>query len=386
MPFEFATASRILFGAGVSDKAADLILEHGQHPMLVAGKTPARIDFLTRQFAARGVDTVYLGISSEPTVDDIIGAVARAQDAACDVIIGVGGGSAMDAAKAIAALLTNEGDPMDYLEVVGLGRPLQKRPVPCIAIPTTAGSGAEVTRNAVLTAPKDRVKVSLRHAWMLPLAAIVDPLLTHALPPEVTASTGLDAFTQLIEAFVSKQANPLTDALCRDGIQRASGALRTVYTDGTCAPAREDMALASLFGGLALANAKLGAVHGFAGVLGGLFPAPHGAVCARLLPLVLEANVHALQDREPQSPLLARHTKVARLITGESNAKAEDGIAWVTALCKDLRIPSLSSYGLESHHFEDVAEKSLRSSSMRGNPIELTNGELIHILEQACND
>lgn len=211
------------------------------------------------------------------------------------MVIGLGGGSVLDAGKAIAALVTNLGNVFDYLEVIGKGQPLVNAPLPFIAIPTTAGTGTEVTRNAVLGSPAHGVKVSLRSPMMLPSLAIVDPELTYGLPPEITASSGLDALTQLIEPFVSVKANPMTDAICREGIRHAAKSLRTVYHNGADASAREGMSLASLFGGLALANAALGAVHGFAGPLGGMLNAPHGAICAKLLPLVMEVNIKVLR-------------------------------------------------------------------------------------------
>lgn len=193
--------------------------------------------------------------------------------------------------------MANGGDPLDYAEVIGHGRPLERRSLPLIAIPTTAGTGAEVTRNAVIGSPEHRVKVSLRSPLMLPEVAIVDPELTRDLPPALTASTGLDALTQLIEPLVSCRTNPLTDALCRSGIQRAARSLRRAVEHGEDLVAREDMSLASLFSGLALANAALGAVHGLTGPLGGMFEASHGALCASLLPAVMEANVRALRHR-----------------------------------------------------------------------------------------
>ena len=232
------------------------------------------------------------------------------------MVIGLGGGSAIDTGKAIAALLTNPGDPLDYLEVIGRGQALQQTPLPYIAIPTTAGTGSEVTRNAVLASHEHHVKVSLRSPLMLPRVAIVDPELTYSLPPAITASTGLDALTQLIEPYTCNSPNPMIDAICREGMQRAARSLKRAYQNGSDAAAREDMSIAALFGGMALANAKLGAVHGFAGPLGGLFPAPHGMICARLLPFVVEANVRALQMREPDSPVLKRYDEVAQLLTG----------------------------------------------------------------------
>ena len=252
-----------------------------------------------------------------------------------------------------------------------------------IAIPTTAGTGSEVTRNAVLGSLEHKVKASLRAASMLPTVALVDPELTYTVPPDVTASTGLDAFTQCLEPFVSSRANPLTDSLCREGMQRAARSLRRAYENGEDAAAREDMAVASLFGGLALANAGLGAVHGFAGPIGGMFPAPHGAICARLLPWVMEANVRALQQRSPLAPALARYDEIGRLLTGNPAATATDGVAWVQALAELLRVPPLSRFGVTPADFPEIVAKSQQASSMKANPIALTDAELTGILWQA---
>jgi alcohol dehydrogenase class IV len=299
------------------------------------------------------------------------------------MVIGIGGGSVLDAAKAISALLTNGGEPLEYLEVIGRGRPISRPAAPFVAIPTTAGPGAEVTRNAVLASPEHRVKVSLRSPHMLPSLALVDPELTYSLPPAVTASTGLDALSQLMEPFVSIHANPLTDALCRAGMARVARSLRRAYETPGDAAAREDMALASLFGGLALANAKLGAVHGFAGPLGGMFPIPHGVICARLLSHVMEANLQALQSRLPDAPALARYDEVGRILTGQESASAADGVAWVQALCSDLEVPPLAQFGLAEADFATIVEKSRDASSMKGNPIPLTEVELTRILRAA---
>jgi alcohol dehydrogenase class IV len=252
-----------------------------------------------------------------------------------------------------------------------------------MAIPTTAGTGAEVTRNAVLDSPRHRVKVSMRSRSMLPAVALVDPELTYSMPPAVTAVTGLDAFTQLLEAYVSQQANPMTDGICREGLERAARSLKKAYLDGSDASARQDMCLASLFGGLALANAKLGAVHGFAGPLGGMYEAPHGAVCAGLLPYVMEANVAALQSRAPESPALERYDEVARIITGTPSARAADGITWVYELCRQMQVPPLAVYGIKASQFPEVVKQSQKASSMKGNPIVLTTEELLAILRRA---
>jgi len=292
----------------------------------------------------------------------------------------MGGGSVIDAGKAIAALLTNPGELMDYLEVVGKGNPIQNPAAPFIAVPTTAGTGAEVTRNAVLGVPGRHVKVSLRSPLLLPRLAVVDPELTLGLPPAVTARTGLDALTQLIEAFVSIRANPVTDGFCVRGIPLAARSLRRAFQEGTNPEARRDMSLAALFGGLALANAGLGVVHGFAAPLGGKFPAPHGAICAAILPYGMEINLRALRARAPQNEALRRYQEVARLLTGRADATAEDGIAWTRAICQDLEIPPLKAYGIGEQDVAALIPEAAKASSMKGNPLALTPEELLEVL------
>jgi alcohol dehydrogenase class IV len=299
------------------------------------------------------------------------------------MVIGLGGGSVIDTGKAIAALVTNPGDVLDYLEVIGKGHPLINSPLPYIAIPTTAGTGSEVTRNAVIEAPEQNVKVSLRSPLMLPRLALVDPELTYDLPPAITASSGLDALTQLIEPFVSIKANPMTDAICREGMYHAARSLQRAYQDGGDNEARQSMSLASLFGGMALANATLGAVHGFAGPLGGMLHAPHGKVCARLLPLVMQANIAALESRQPEHPALSRYAELARILTGEATATALDGVIWTGELVERLGIPGLSDFGLRTTQFPEALEKTMKASSFKGNPIALNENELREILEKA---
>ncbi len=288
----------------------------------------------------------------------------------------------LDTGKAIAAMLTNPGELENYLEVIGPGNPLVIKAAPHIAIPTTAGTGAEVTRNAVLGSPAHHVKVSLRSPLMLPRLAVIDPELTYGLSPAVTATSGLDALTQLIEPYTCNSPNSLVDALCVEGIRRVARSLRRAYHNGQDAAAREDMSLAALFSGLALANARLGAVHGLAGPLGGLFPTPHGAICARLLPIVVETNVQALQSRAPDSPILARYDEIARLLTGSPDAVAADGVAWLDALCADLAIPPLGAYGLQPADIPIVVAQAKKANSMKGNPIALTEEEMTRVLEQ----
>lgn len=383
MQFEFATATRIIFGSGKVHETITAAAGLGSRLLVVTGSNPARIHPLLEEMRERNLEITLFPIQGEPTIPRILDGIQMAQDAGSEVVIGCGGGSVLDAAKSIAALLTNPGDPLDYLEVVGKGQPLSQPCAPCICIPTTAGTGCEVTRNSVLISPEHKVKVSLRSPRMLPLLAAVDPDLTHSLPPSITASTGMDALTQLIEPLVSLQANPMSDAICREGIRRSALWLRPAYEDGSNAEARENMALAGLFGGLALANAGLGAVHGLAAPLGGLLPIPHGVVCARLLPQVAAANLKALRSRAPNSPALARYEEISSLLIGKSFAHAEEGIEWLFQLCSDLSIPRLSSFGLTEKDFPDIAEKALKSSSMRGNPVLLVADELLEILQAA---
>lgn len=383
-PFDVAAPGRIRFGDGVVQELPELAARYGRAVLLVTGASPERHAGVRAALEARGLTLVPFQVASEPTTDDAEQGVRLAREAGVDVVIGLGGGSALDCGKAIAALLTHGGVALDYLEGIGGGRPLTQPSAPYLAVPTTAGTGAEATKNAVLASSEHGVKVSLRGDFMLPRVALVDPELTHSVPPEVTASTGMDALTQVLEPFVSNASNPFTDALARDGMARAARSLRRAYDDGRDAEARRDMALTSLFGGLALANAKLGAVHGFAGPIGGAFPSPHGAVCARLLPFVIDANVRALRQRAPSSPVLARYDEVARILTGRADAVAEDAVAWTLALSEALRIPKLRTYGVTEASLEELSDKSGRASSMKGNPIVLTPDERIAILALAA--
>jgi alcohol dehydrogenase class IV len=383
MRFEFATAGRILFGEGMLSEAGTLAAGLGTRALVVTGRSPERAAPLLARLDEAGVAHETFTVAHEPTVQLALDGVHRARDLGCDLVIGFGGGSALDTAKAIAALLTNPGDPYDYLEVIGRGAALTRPAAPTIAIPTTAGTGTEVTRNAVLASPEHRVKVSLRSPLMLPTVALIDPELTYSLPPHVTAYTGLDALTQVIEPFVSSAANPLTDAICREGMRRAGRSLRRAYRQGDDAEARADMAFAALCGGLALANARLGAVHGFAGPFGGMFDAPHGAVCAALLPHVMAANVAALRARAPEHPALRRYDEVAQWLTGDAGATADQGVAWVRDLVTELGVPGLATYGLDETAFAMLIPAAQRSSSMKGNPIALTDDELRAILQQA---
>jgi alcohol dehydrogenase class IV len=383
MRFEFASATRIVFGAGAVNGAGAIAGNFGRRALVVTGRDPRRAERILASLQIAGVSAVTFPVAGEPELATVQQGTVLARSEGCELVIGFGGGSAIDAAKAIAAMLTNGGDLLDYVEIIGRGQPLTKPSAPFIAIPTTAGTGSEVTRNAVLASPEHKVKVSLRSPLMLARVAVVDPELTYDLPPALTASTGMDALTQLIEPFVCNRANPMTDGLCVEGLRRAARSLRIAFSNGKDKDAREDMAVASLFGGLALSNAGLGAVHGFAGPIGGSFPAPHGAICAALLPHVMAIDLRALRQRDPNGAALYRYEEAARWLAGDMKARADDGLKWVRALVLDLKVPRLAGFGIQREHFPDLVAKAANASSMKANPIVLTPEELTEVLNLA---
>ncbi|RKG81087.1 iron-containing alcohol dehydrogenase [Corallococcus terminator] len=382
--FEFATATRVLFGPGRLAEVPDLVRAlGGQKVLLVTGTHPARAEPVRAALERLGITSTSFRVAGEPTVDTAREGTAVAVEARCDAVVALGGGSALDAGKAIAALAANGGDPLDYLEVIGRGQALTKPPLPFVAIPTTAGTGSEVTRNAVLGSKEAGVKASLRSPLMLPRVALVDPDLLEHAPADVLAAGGLDALSQLIEPFVSIRAQPLTDALAREGMQRSARSLRRAVLHGPGPTEREDLAIASLFGGLCLANSGLGAVHGFAAPLGGMLGAAHGALCAALLGATLEVNLDALRARAPEHPALPRFRELAVLLTGQPEARAEDGIAWVKDLVQALRIRGLRSMGLGDADVAGLVSKARAASSMKGNPLPLTDAELTTLVERS---
>jgi alcohol dehydrogenase class IV len=378
--FEFATAGRILAGAGRAAELPGVVAGLGSRVLVCTGADPARHAGL---LAGLGLPAVVFAVAAEPTVDLARAGAAAAREHGADVVAAVGGGSVIDLGKAVAMLLGNGGDPLDYLEVIGSGRRITQPAAPCVAVPTTAGTGAEVTANAVLASPAHGLKASLRSPLMIPRVALVDPGLTVSCPPRVTAASGLDALTQCLEPFVSVRANPLTDGLAREGLRRAAAGLRAAYADGSDLAARSDMAMCSLLGGIALANAKLGAVHGLAGVIGGTADVPHGMACAALLAPVIEANVRALRSGPAGHPALDRYTEAARLLTGKPAASIGDGLAWIRETVSQLAVPGLAAFGIGPQHAGDIAAKAADSSSMQGNPVALSHSDLIAAVRQA---
>jgi alcohol dehydrogenase class IV len=378
--FGFATAGRIIFGAGRAAELPEVLAGLGSRVLVCTGADPDRQAGL---LGGLGLPTAVFPVPGEPTVDVARAAAERAREHGADVVAAIGGGSVIDTAKAVAMLLGNGGDPLDYLEVVGSGQKITRPALPCVAVPTTAGTGAEVTANAVLAAPEHRVKASLRSQLMIPRVALVDPGLTVSCPPAVTAASGLDALTQCLEPLVSAQANPVTDGLAAEGLRRAGAGLRAAYADGADIGARANMAICSLLGGMALANAKLGAVHGLAGVIGGTAAVPHGLACAALLVPVIEANVAALRAGAPGHRALDRYARAARLLTGQASASVEDGVAWIRQTLALLEVPGLAAFGVRPGQADDIVVQAAKSSSMQGNPVVLGTGALRAALLEA---
>ena len=381
--FDLAVPSDVRFGAGrVSEVPAALVALGAHRALVVTGRTTARADPIREALTEAGIVSVVFGVATEPSVDLLRQVVTATADSGCDAVLGFGGGSALDVAKAASVLATSGSDPMDHLEVIGAGRPIERPGLPCVAVPTTAGTGSEVTRNAVLSG--SGVKASLRSPLMLPRVAVVDPELLVDLPQAVIAASGMDALSQLIEPLLSSRANPFSDALARDGIRRSARSLRRAVQEGMTDPGvRDDLALASLFGGLCLANSGLGAVHGLAAAAGARLSAPHGAVCAAVLATTLDVNARALRDRAPDHPALPRIAEVAAALTGRADAGAEDAIEWLQELTSALSIPGLAGYGLEPAGIPDLVADAQKASSMRANPIPLSAAEVTEIVTRS---
>lgn len=380
---DLAVPADVRFGAGRVSEVQDVLTMLGASRVLVVtGRTTSRADTVRSALTEAGISSTAFGVAAEPSIEQVRAALALVADAGCDAVMGFGGGSALDVAKAAAVLAISRTDPLEHLEVVGAGRPITRPGIPCVAVPTTAGTGSEVTRNSVLSS--GGVKASLRSPLMLPKLAVVDPDLLVGVPGQTIAASGMDALSQLIEPLLSRRANPFTDALARDGIRRSARSLHRAYEDGMeDAGVREDLALASLFGGLCLANSGLGAVHGLAAAAGARLSAPHGAVCAAVLAATVQVNLWALRERVPDHPALSRLAEVATLLTGQAGASPEDAIVWLQELTATLSIPGLASYGLDQAEIAPVATAAQRASSMRGNPIELSDDEVSEIVTRS---
>ena len=381
--FDLAVPADVRFGAGrISEVPQALAALGTSHVLVVTGRTTSRADSVRSALTELGISSVVFAVETEPSIDLVRTAVAQLTEAGSNAVLGFGGGSALDVAKAVAVLATAGTDPLDHLEVIGAGRPISRPGLPCVAVPTTAGTGSEVTRNSVLSG--GGVKASLRSPLMLPKVAVVDPDLLIGLRAPTIAASGMDALSQLIEPLLSQRANPFSDALARDGIRRSARSLRRAYEEDMAdAGVREDLALASLFGGLCLANSGLGAVHGLAAAAGARLSAPHGAVCAAVLAAAVEVNLSAMRDRASGHPAVLRMGEVATLLTGRPDADPEDAIGWLQELTAALSIPGLARYGLDEAEIPVVVAAAQKASSMRANPIELTDAEVREIVTRS---
>ena len=381
--FDLAVPVDIRFGAGRVSEVPEVFARLGASRVLVVtGRTTSRADTLRSELRETGISSIVFGVATEPSIERVRAAVSLVAESGCDAVLGFGGGSALDVAKAVAVLALSGTDPTDHLEVIGAGHPIERPGLPCVAVPTTAGTGSEVTRNSVLSG--GGVKASLRSPLILPKVALVDPELLVGVPKPTIAASGMDALSQLIEPLLSKRANPFSDALARDGIRRSARSLRRGYEEGMEeSGVREDLALASLFSGMCLANSGLGAVHGLAAAAGARLSAPHGAVCAAVLAAVMDVNLRALRERAREHPALPRMTEVATLLTGLPEATPEDAIAWLQDLTAALSIPGLASYGLNQDEIAPMVAAAQKASSMRGNPIELRDEEVTEIITRS---
>ncbi|WP_425459511.1 iron-containing alcohol dehydrogenase [Histidinibacterium lentulum] len=370
-PFGFATAGAIRFGRGTVAEAAPFALARAERVLVVRSASVAAADTLVRSLG-QGAEVLEIVARGEPDLPGLTRDCDAARPFAPELVVAIGGGAVIDHGKALAALLPAPHGALRHLEVVGEGKPLDAPPLPVVALPTTAGTGSEVTRNAVIQVPEAARKVSLRDPRLYPALAIVDPDLLASCPRPVLLASGLDAVTQVIEPFVCTRANPVTDALCREAIPRVLSALKRLMAGEG---GEEDMALTSLVGGIALANAGLGAVHGFAGVIGGLTGAAHGAICGTLLPAVLRVNRERVR---PGSPARARLDWVIGQI-----AEVHGDLGGFEAWARDLGLRRLSDLGLRAEDHARVAADARGSSSYAANPAELHDEDLREILARS---
>ena len=376
--FAFATADMIRFGRGEAMRSVPALAALGQAVLLVTGATPTRASWLKDALEGQGVAVTEFTVGKEPDVALVEAGVALARDIQAQAVIAIGGGAVVDAGKAIAALTPATRPMLDHLEVVGKGLPLDVAPLPFAALPSTAGTGAEVTKNAVIAVPEAQRKVSLRDPRMLPSLAIIDPALTDNCPRGVTLASGLDAITQVIEPYISSRANPLTDAICRDAIPKGLIAIQKIMA-GEDPDARDALAWVSLCGGLALANSGLGVVHGLAGPLGGLSTAAHGAICGALLPHGLRANAEVGDD----PVLTTRIAEVQGWIAQAIGGTPEDAFDTLHAWSRTAGLPGLDAQGITDAARAKAAKDAASSSSMKANPVALNETQLLELMERA---
>lgn len=382
--FSFSTPKQIIFGPGKLASLWDLLPHYGQNILLVGLASKRHFPIIEPMLKDLNKEWRTCCVQGEPSISSIQEIRRTLIGFSPDLVIAIGGGSVIDTGKILAALTTNPGNLLDYLEVVGRNQPLKNKSIPLIAIPTTAGTGSEVTRNAVLGVPGRRVKVSLRSPFLQADVALVDPELTLSLPQDTTIYSGMDAFTQVIEPYVSIKANCFTDIFCLEAIRTAASVLPGIKQTDKDLNCRTRMSWVSLLGGLCLANAGLGAVHGFAAVIGGMFHAAHGAICASLLPYVIQGNLEGLEKRgQKESGCYQKYKKIFTIVTGKENISMHEGLDWFMQLVHQLQIPSLKSFGILKKDFSNIIRQAKNASSMKANPVVLEEEELFVVLEKA---
>ncbi|WP_114764314.1 iron-containing alcohol dehydrogenase [Vibrio rhodolitus] len=380
--FQFMTSTRIIFGEGALQSSLSVINQFGYSVLLVSGKNTQRASPIIQYIKMQGMRYQHVAISGEPNITMVEETALNGRKFKPDMVIAIGGGSVIDMGKALAAIIPNQGDVYDYVEVVGRNVPLKTKPIPFIAIPTTASTGSEVTRNAVLRSGQDKVKVSLRSPEMLADVAIVDPTLTYGTDSYTSGRGAMDAFTHLMEAYVCGEPNPITDMICEEGLRRLSGSVIAGCLEDDF-NARADLSFAAMLGGMAITNAKLGAAHGLASALGGKLAAPHSVITARLAPFVMQENIRSA-EQAGRADVLSRYRKMAYLLTGRTNACRDDSVLWVNMMLEKLKLPNLNEFGVCRTSFEQVADDALKSVAIKGNPLPLTKDRLMHILQQVC--
>lgn len=387
--FNATRLPRIEFGAGSFNSLPDIISRFGSSILLVTGAksfcATEKWQFLVHELNERGIIWEHCSVSNEPSPSMIDETVRAFADYSIELVVGIGGGSALDAAKAIAGLLKVKRSVMDYLEGVGPELPYKGPAVPLIAVPTTAGTGSEATKNAVLSVQgHNGFKKSFRDEKLVPEYAVVDPDLLESCPPSVIAANGMDALTQLIESYVSLRANVFSDALAISGLRAARDGLIPLFRQsGQSAVARERMAYAALISGITLAQVGLGSVHGLASPLGAFFPIPHGVACGTLVATATDININAMLERDPGNKALDKYARVAEVLCERrisDNRKAwEELVSLLSQWTSELQLPSLSYYRVDENALDNIVANS-RGSSMKTNPIILTDDEIRNIV------
>ncbi len=380
--FQFMTSKQVIFGEGSLNQSLSILAKYGYSVLLVTGRGGERAEPVINYIKQQGMRYQQVAVWGEPVIAMVEELAAMGRKFKPDMIVAIGGGSALDVGKALSAIIPNQGSVYDYVEVIGRSMPFKNAPLPCIAIPTNAGTGSEVTRNAVLKSAQENIKVNIRNEALLPDVAIIDPTLTYGMDKSLSARSGLDAFTHLMEAYVCNAPNAFSDMVCEEGLKKLSTALFLACEDDDFR-ARSEMSFASLLGGMARSNASLGAAHGLAAALGGRLTAPHGAITARLAPFVMAENI-SVAEQMGRNDVIYRYRRLGVLLTDNLEATPQDAIEWVTNALTRLDIPSLQMYGLSRKLFADIASDALRSTAIKGNPLPLTEARLIHILEQVC--